>query len=467
MADQFCRIACVGVCDMTLDSNGTQTLVTTDANCSFVIRDVYKSDSDPDNPILCFSGDLVMDGVTILSGMATGANGTLIVPPSTTLCYVEKSGNYPLVYTCYCHHRTLPAGTNCGGGTQYRHKIIGIKGSDECCIFNAPCITSICCNNQPNLGRNIWHPATCTYVMHYHDGNSTSSWYMFCKNCTTSACTPVTNQGGGYCVTAGANDMLATPSNTMTCFWQWARCGGACCCYVYVCNHSGTGWSTYSEHGISPEGHPCYHCGCRAVVEARDNGTYATNKLYHVNLCCSVSGLQMKSEIIWCLPKCSLPGCYQTLSASNDSYSLFTYWSKLCNNWLAGIYRLGTIVILNEDATSETVLCLGNDYTYACLTKVTTAGGKLFHFRNCTCKYQYIDLDSVLQGTEQMSDIITDQTYSGECNFCYEALGDGSSNYCTEFCYGPSTSTTFSGNSCDFPEADAKTSIRIYGIKST
>ena len=468
MADQFCRIACTGICDMTLDSNGVQTLVTTDANCSFVIRELYKADDEPNNSVVCYKGDLIMDGVTVLCGFSTQANGTLIVPPSTTLCYKETSGNYPLSFSCFCHHQFLCAGTNCGGGNQYRHKIIGNGGSDKTTLFNAPCLTSFCCNNYPDKGTIAWHPATCTYAFSYHDGNSTSTFFLMCKNCTTNSYSLVFSCGSGYCTWAVANDMATHACGTdFYHLYNWGRCNCASCCRICFCSFSGSAQSTYSSSAISSTGHPCHHCGCRAIVEVAENGTGATQKMFAIDACCSVSGLRHKSELLWCSTRGNMPTGWCGMAGANDSYFLFTYYSKYCDAWLAGVWSYGCMSVLNETGTDETFVCFGTDYNNSCFCAVSVAGDKFFVHKNCTCKKQFINLDSFIQGTQEFSDVISGETYSGSCNWCYECTCDSSGNHCAAFFYGVSTKSEFSGNSCDYTSADKKTKIRIYGIKST
>ena len=130
MADQFCRIVDTTLRDCTLGSDAAQVILTTDANTSYVIRDVFQKNSCS-NSNLTMTGSLEMDGVTISSGITSGASGSLIIPPSSTVCYVESSDNYPLDYNdififpdvrtscnnncklkiCECQVNGLPSGT--------------------------------------------------------------------------------------------------------------------------------------------------------------------------------------------------------------------------------------------------------------------------------------------------------------------------------------------------------------------
>ena len=97
MADQFCRIVDTTLTHTTLGADSAQTILTTDANTSYIIRDVFQKNSES-NEKLKMTGSLVMNDVTVTGGITSSASGSLIVPPSTTLCYVDTSGNYPLDY---------------------------------------------------------------------------------------------------------------------------------------------------------------------------------------------------------------------------------------------------------------------------------------------------------------------------------------------------------------------------------
>lgn len=467
MADQFCRIACVGICDMTLDSNGVQTLVTTDANCSFVIRELYKKDSNS-SASTCYKGDLVMDGITVLSNFGTQAEGTLIVPPSTTLCYVEKSGNYPLTFRCYCHHATMCAGTNCGGGKQIFQAGVGSSITTSAYLFNYPCITSMCCNNNPERGMTNWQPCTCTYIMYYHDGNSIGNLYMFCKNCTTSSYSLAQSWGTGYCTPSVAKDMIVRVDNNYAYIHNFGRCGnpGNAATGICVCNLGGNGWTTYSESAISMEGHPDHGLGCRAMIEARGNAGTDTNKVFHFDACCSESGCRHKSTLLWCMPRCCTPTNYCAMAGGNDLYRLFVYYSPYCQNWLGGVYYNGCISVLNEDATEETFVNFQSQVGGIEACKVSIAGQNFFWHVSCDGKKMTINLDAMIKGTEVAS-CAELNTYNGLCGYTYECACDGSGNYCQLFWYGPSVSTDFAAVSCDYPSADEKTCIRIYGIKST
>lgn len=472
MADQFCRIACVGVCDMTLDGNLTQTLVTTDATCSFVIRDIYKVDTSTDIS-KTFKGDLVMDGVTVLSNLESQASGTLIIPPSSTLCYVEKSGNYPLTFTCYCLHGTLPSTASAagyGGGLQLRLAEAGGFFASSTPITSIPCMSSMCCTNCPERGDTQWHPGTCTYIFYYHDGNSLGTLYAFCKNCTTNSSTAVFNVSTGYCEAAIANDMLGVPTSTLTCIYNWEACGVTTNSWKCICNFGGSGWSTYSNHVVSANGHPDYHCGCRAILEVRGNSaTTATIKVYHFDYCTAGPGtFNANSTLMWCKYRCELPaGIY---FGTDDQYFPFVYYSKYCNTWLAGTFNYGCLQILNADATGMTGYCFGDDYYYSTgySGSVSVTCGKLFVMRNCTCTSKFIDLDSFIRGTREFSNV-TSSPYTDGCTWCFMCLcSAATNNYCENIRFSKApASSSFTGNSCDYTQADEKSSIVIYGIKAT
>ena len=85
MADTFCRIVDATVCNDSLGSDAAESVLTTDANTSFVIRDVYKEDSCTTDAFKA-TFDLEMDGQKIHKSLTSSASGSIIVPPSSTLC---------------------------------------------------------------------------------------------------------------------------------------------------------------------------------------------------------------------------------------------------------------------------------------------------------------------------------------------------------------------------------------------
>lgn len=256
MADQFCKIVDTTISDSTMGSDATQSIITTDASTSFVIRDVYKQDScTSDN--FCHKYNVIMDGQTVLENLSSEANGSLIVPPSTTVCIKDTTGNYPLSYedintslyrfccdACSCFAGWSYCDNGGCSGTQ-RSEIEEIEALYVNSIFSqnnsACCIPSCCstsCANVPNnscfcsysTGRSAWNRCWIVYinddcectqkygkVVRLSDGTQ-----MFCHD---NNCAHFLHEDGMFLYYCSYN-----------CMRLWNLCQ-ACSCFCYSAPH--------------------------------------------------------------------------------------------------------------------------------------------------------------------------------------------------------------------------------------
>lgn len=467
MADQFCRILNTTMCDMTLGSDATQSILTTDANTSYVIRDVFKEDSST-QANLVFRGDLVMDGVTVHSGLSTGANGTLIVPPSSALCYKDTSGNYPLSFKCFAfdvfYCCTCPAGNNYN-----RCSFLAPAGVPSASTVSGVCAGSVCsgcCGNEPNSGSIKYHPGSCTLTMIYHDGNSTTTVYMQCTNIATGARSTTETLNLGYkpgLVTN--NEFLQIDSNTKGMGYAFGRCGSTQTSFSYCfCTHSGGSHTTYAEGGVSIGGHPCHHIGCIAILDVSGNAAGATVKLYAIDACCYCSGNWVKSELIWCRCKALLPAEFQSRVSNGNQYYTMNFYSKTCDSWLTGLYA-GQNGLFVYDGVTNDAICInvGDNEIYQSYPNQTHFESTLLVGRTAECKIGIIDLEEVVKGTATSLSYL-ESPYSSTCYACYTTICGCIQ---TPTAIGTLCISEPSLNSCDYPAIDGSTKIAMYGIKST
>ena len=465
MADQFCRIVNTTMCDMTLGSDGTQSLVTTDANTSYVIRDVFKEDSST-KPNLTFKGDLVMDGVTVHSGLSTGADGSLIVPPSSTLCYKDTSGNYPLSFKCfsfdvfYCC--TCPA-----GNTYNRCSFLAPGGVPSTSTISGVCAGSVCsgcCGNCPGTGSLKYHPGSCTLTMIYHDGNSTTTVYLQCFNIAngTRSSNQTINLGYKPALVTN-NEFLQIDSNTKGMGYAFGRYGCTTQSFSYCfCTHSGGSHTTYAEGGVSIGGHPCHHIGCIAILDVSGNAAGATVKLYAIDACCNCNANWVKSELIWCRPKCSLPTEFQSRISSGGQAYIMNFYSETCDSWLTGLYS-GSNGLYVYDGVKNDAICLNIEESYFSYPMHSHCKSILLVGINTDCRIGIIDLEEVVKGTATSLTYL-DSAYTSNCCACYTTVCGCIQN---PTAIGTLCITEPSLNSCDYPSIDASTKIAMYGIKST
>ena len=460
MADQFCRIVCTSVCDGTLDSNQKQAILTTDANTSYVVRDVYKEDSS-DYSGGSFSGYLEMDGINV-SSLSTSTSGSLIVPPSTTLSYVDTSNNFPVAFNCFC----MQASGCCAfHGFHLKNmsttpEAVEVDACVGCCGYN--CLSCTCCNGDFQYGYSVYLTEAQTLLELGHDGNSQGTTWVFCKNPTSTSRSLTWTCSTGYCKGAATTDgVYAHADQCVLRVWDWVKnpCAGnstpRCIC---TCATSCTP-TTYAEFAISGR-HPCYpDANCRAFLYSPSPGdSNARTAILTVNLCCD--NLCTTMEVPFCKTNSSVNRPWY----GPESHG-FVYYSKYLDGWTTGAFTQTYLKINGLDG-SELV-------TYTFPTIDPTAGDchryyaisddKIVFPINSSCYLRGLSLDSILDGTAPTDELpyLSDTPYT---TGCFNRPTGGYSCQSARFAHGiPVTGL----NACDYPAGDVSTKIRAYGIKST
>lgn len=260
MADQFCRIVDTTLTHTTLGADSAQTILTTDANTSYIIRDVFQKNSES-NEKLKMTGSLVMNDVTVTGGITSSASGSLIVPPSTTLCYVDTSGNYPLDYQNVYMYPDVKA--QCHNNCKLVVCTCTVNGVSSGSANVAPVNTTSywgAVNSCNFYAGGFWlqDPDSCNYVFYCADGNSTQTLRIFCCS-GTSGC-HCCNMS--YCVGTWKDGIFMNFGGSYYQSW-FPGCYQACCgpkCYINPVGVSHCGATTYSSFGMSSRLNNDFHC---------------------------------------------------------------------------------------------------------------------------------------------------------------------------------------------------------------
>lgn len=464
MADQFCRITCANICNMTMNGDGIVCLVTTDANTSYVIRDIYKEDEAPTSPTQCYRGDLYMDGVKVASNLSASLTGNLIVPPSSVLCYRENSGNYPMKFGIV----KAQVGGSANHPESYLFCCALMVGNSagvhcKCCgCCGCFCLSSMCCDNCWYCGTANYDPGFASaYAAHYYDGNSVSQFFIFFKQPNCTSYTLCYNCYTNYCTTAIAPDLGVTSMSSCSKVHNWRACNwSGLSCFICVCNFNAQGRSTYGKNGVSMVGcRGC--CACRAAFEMAQSG--GTLNLYYFNTCCVCSG-NLNMICSWCLGCWSIGQltavpCFCNVLSNLSGAKLGVFWSCYCNEWMPYAQYFRCLAIANSDMSKEWFLCAGPDFADTAMFRATDDGKRFWWWLNCSCKHAFIDFDAMIRGSTDIS-YLSDTPYTTG-NWCYPCCLSG------HVFVSPACNIPTYANSCDYPAIDCDTKIRVYGIKST
>lgn len=330
MADQFCRIVNTTLKDCTLGSDAAQSILTTDASTSYVIRDAFVTNSETCEK-LKMTLDLEMDGHKVASGISASAGGSLIVPPSSTLCVSESSGNYPLEY--YTYKMAVNSRGGCFGGqckdvisACYVNDITsGSSNSNPCCIGFIYGAVNDCC-----LGvGGFWSPTSCnaTFIVYCHDGNSNSCIRAVCAGGTFSAGGPKTS----YCVSDYADDMIVSWHSSGICVYN------AACCYICVfqngcryINLSACSPSTYSFIGLSERVNNCW--ACRYITMFPGNGCSSHWGMWAFNACTCAT------ETIFCMNATGMNNTEICYFVYGNNTRAFPFYSEKDSKWKAVLH---------------------------------------------------------------------------------------------------------------------------------
>jgi len=207
------------------------------------------------------SGSLVMDGVTVSAGISSSAAGSLIVPPSTTLCYLETSGNYPLQYQnlyiypdvyaqCNSNCKLVVCECQVNGITSGSSNITAVNTTS---YWGAVNVCDFC-----RGGFWVQQPENCNYIFFCTDGNSASTLRVFCCS-GTSGC-QCCNMS--YCKGTWNDGIFMNWGGSYYQSW-FPGCYQACCSFKCIINPVGVshcGPTTYSSFGLSSRVNNDFHC---------------------------------------------------------------------------------------------------------------------------------------------------------------------------------------------------------------
>lgn len=305
MADQFCRIVNTTLTDSTLGSDASQSILTTDANTSYVIRDMFQKNSC-DNASLTMTGSLVMDGVTIASGVTSGASGSLVIPPSSNVCYVETSVNYPLKYQDIYIYPDVRA--ECNSNCKLVVCECQVNGlASGSVVMNPINLTSywgtvnIC--NFCQGGFWAQAPETCNIIMYCSDGNSTQTLRIFCCSGTAGClCCSMNYCEGDY---KDGIFMHVSGASTISCIRAYfPGCYQACCtakCCMTI-NFAHCGPTTYSFFGLSDRINDDFHC--RLVAYWPGASCHCKMLVYYVDM------TNCDHTLVYCNAPSSVSDCF-------------------------------------------------------------------------------------------------------------------------------------------------------------
>jgi len=479
MADQFCRIVDTTICDQTLGSDATQSVLTTDSNTSYIIRDIYKTDSSTDST-QCFKGDLVMDGHSVHKSLSTSASGSLIVPPNSNLCYKDTSGNFPLIFndveeqflTCNCCIRI----------NRYETVSGSLDGSKTLtCVSTQylPC-TGGCHGNTGRSG--IWLDCNNnTAWFNYSDGNSDNTLRRICYSYGDGGATcssQIFCYSGSYCGFA-FNDCVVAQGVSNNIRFYSDVCGGPCCCYLnfYINSINPSSYSTYSDIGVSaaPPSSTGFHKYCRGWVNRPGGGCACFITWGHVDLCCICSGASACGGCVGCLYPpdfTTSPGCLICSNAqgSNKKFGIW-YNQCYCDWYIWWANNSGERIFMNRPGIRDTsndsfrVICPSNfgfgDGQPGESSFLADDGCRLYSIVSCSCKSWSVVLDDLWDnGNGATFNSQSYEVYSAcyKCPIAYD-------------CKPPRgffviSSLDATKKSCD-SSVDPTSKLTFYGIKST
>ena len=375
MADQFCRIVDTTVTDSTLGSDAAQSVITTDASTSYVIRDVYKTDSCTCNNF-CMKLDLEMDGHKIHTDVCTSASGTVIVPPSSTLSIKDTSGNYPL---CYQDIEVTADNMHNAGCVSLSQQctVNTVQSGSPSVLCDTCAYACVCCQGcTDSHGQKAFSPDGTKFFVSFAPQNSANSVFrIYDLDCSLACCIICRQQ---TCCGSHVHDGLLSwhPNSTCVTFHD-LNCATLMC--SSGCSRSCT--SGLCQRTFMSSRHcGCY--GCRGVITfvcPCDNTDYCftVGNICNSGLftCCSVNNLLHATAGYGLLCTCLQGG----------SLKILPFWSATMCTWVVVGYsanneHFGTARLCDLNSTG------GGTCTYACLTGESILSGiALSDFADCHC----------------------------------------------------------------------------------
>lgn len=485
MADQFCRIVDTTLTDSTLGSDATQAVITTDSSTSFIIRDVYKTDNCTSSSFN-YKLDLELDGHKVHTDLATSASGTFIVPPSSTLCVKDTTGNYPLKYSDSTVSKLTYYCTTCaddfwtGLCINRSDCFANICRSDSCAVNGIEeagatlpvlCGASHACSNTDNnnIGQYGSKRITnnCSYLVStFENCNCTDRYFnvskAYCNCCIChvgfSVCQIPMFQDDILIFICGSNCLRAWDMSANQDAWNCGITTMNCCrngafCAYYCCG----------RHFLSTAQKGCF--ACRIFTTPGCNGADCRN-LTTFNLCsgnvCCIGRICRENESI--------------VDGSRNTVNVGAYWSEKCQTWIAVFYKDGGFCSLSGAGIITMRQC---DCCYRCICTVDFTnpfiynGACMFndtiYFRDSACcltslgntyaLYSMLTEDYATGITDEPTVELFDETFFKDIVLptCY-----GGTDYCIKSSVPDAATITSRGYSIA-----PSSKLTVYGIKST
>lgn len=488
MADQFCKIVDTTITDSTMGSDATQSIITTDASTSFIIRDLHKTDSCC-NTTFCNKFDIKMDGHTVLSNFCNEATGTMIVPPSTTVCVTDTTGNYPLSYkdvtysiyrfcndACcsyswnYCDNGGC--NNNCSSAIEEDTQLFvnGVYDQDSgtpCCMTS--CCTATCHIVPPNscicefgTARTEWNRC---WIVYATDGRECTARNIKIVKRSDGSC--MMNYSSPNCYRFLHQDgmLVGICANNCVRVWDLRQ---ACTCFCHSAPHI---------HWCQPSKHCATYCCGSALLSTPQKGCWACRVL--TTICAQGTCNIYFNPFNVCTCECCVflvQGAGNACQGYAVRVAMGASWDEDKNTWWGVTYGRSSTTdacsfdyimtwrscdcfccvlctATRDNAFKYSSLCYFNDKAYFRPTNST-----VFNNSSTLCKDLY-EWDLRGYALETCS---TCEPQLVRCNFFCNWYNCCAGTYCVS--QETPSSATISGRTYNI---DPSSKLTIYGIKST
>jgi len=449
MADQFCKIVETTISQDTLGSDASQTLFTTDANTSFIIRDVFKKDSCTADE-LDTTLALEMDGVDIASSIVSSASGSVIIPPSSTVCIKETSSNYPL---CYTDVVTSELHNFCGECTRAITScaVNGVtSGTAAVQAFNNTCYADCLCAQSSPMGFQFF--PQCCFSIFLRADNSSGNCVIIndhAAQSTVRTCgfssQPAFLNNGIFGWRSSYNNYLYDMEHRTLCCGCSLGTAFAWCCH---CNYATQNNTTGAKFAISSP-HPCYGRRCRATISFAGGSCHCYIIFTHVDLDNGTSG---------CISQrtgSNFGGSSICNGVNNANTSFYSWYSTASDMWMGALtYHNNWIVVFDEKMQCVAEFQPGSDYVQSCPTMYYNDETHLYVPNSASKRMYKVPLASIEAGS-----------FDGAID-----IGDGSPCHSNTACGVRHISVTSAPAAVQTPSSYTvcpSTKVAVYGIKST
>ena len=455
MADQFCRIVDTTVTDATLGSDNEQSVLTTDANTSFVVRNVYSTSTET-NTNLCSNVVATMDGHTL------DTTQSFIVPPNSNLCVKDTSGNFPLAYGCI-----ELFGMMCAEFCNSCNPVISactvnsvISGTTTVNDELACCACCFIFCSPDSFDMHFFTTNRCALVHVRHDGNSVHCFRIYTNGCNV----PKFDQGTSYCPVVVSGGLLAVGTCCCVRIYNPEACSKVTQshyqCNKCMCNFLGNYQPTsYSRIGMSGQEHPTCE-GCRAAVMWKGGAAARYTSFFAFNIC--DSGSCIASEKIWCKTNTTIldseaaSTCTGFACLANSNFFLGAYYSARCSAFVAVAYSCECISFALANGSPSDVLAYNRQLPsvfQASSPRILVSQGKIWSGRTTNCQFVSVDLDDIL---------VNSAAASVTCYYgypCHNCIAQGGAVVAMKKDFPSPDPSSF--------DVNPTTKVTMYGIKST